>query len=109
MEDEEKKTLLVEKLGLSLNSSIHTVVDLSLREVSGEQGGLCGIAAMYQALASTLLTTSQLRVMGYEALIEIMANEMIITDQKKVQKMSDAEILMHFYDCKCFNFCSAYI
>ena len=107
MEDEEKKTLLVEKLGLSLNSSIHTVVDLSLREVSGEQGGLCGIAAIYQALASTVLTKSQLRVLGYEALIELMADEMIMTDQKKVQEMSDAEILMHFYDCKCFIFCLA--
>ena len=99
MEDEEKKTLLVEKLGLSLNSSIHTVVDLSLREVSGEQGGLCGIAAIYQALASTVLTKSQLRTLGYQDMLAEVAAEMTVTT-KSLGALSDAEILLFFYDCK---------
>ena len=99
MEDEEKKTLLVEKLGLSLNSSIHTVVDLSLREVSGEQGGLCGIAAIYQALASTVLTKSQLRTIGYQDMLAEVAAEMTVTT-KSLEALSDADILLFFYDCK---------
>ena len=73
-EEERKKTLLMERLNGKLNSSVHTQVDLSLREISSEQGGLCGLAAIYQALDSTLLTKSQLRAMGYEDLVEVMAS-----------------------------------
>ena len=89
----------MEKLNRNLNSSVHTQVDLSLREVSSEQGGLCGLAAIYQALDNTLLTKSQLRVMGYEELVEVMAEEMRM-DMDDARKKSDAEMLMHFHDCE---------
>ena len=98
-EEESKKTLLMERLNGKLNSSVHTQADLSLREISSEQGGLCGLAAIYQALDSTLLTKSQLRAMGYEDLVEVMAEEMKM-DMDDARKKSDAEMLMHLHDCK---------
>ena len=98
-EEESKKTLLMERLNGKLNSSVHTQADLSLREISSEQGGLCGLAAIYQALDSTLLTKSQLRAMGYEELVEVMAEEMRM-DLDDATKKSDAEMLMHLHDCE---------
>ena len=98
-EDESKKMLLVEKINQNLNSSMHNQVDLSLREISSSQGGLCGLAAIYQALKDTLLTKSQLRAMGYEELVEVMAEEMRM-DLDDARKKSDAEMLMHLHDCE---------
>ena len=50
----------------------------SLRAVSGQEGGLCGLAAMYQALSSTVLTRSQLTKHDYTSmkkhLLEMAAN-----------------------------------
>ena len=51
--------MLIEKLNQKLNSSVHNHIDLNLREISSEQGSLCGLAAIYQALGDTLLTRSQ--------------------------------------------------
>ena len=39
-----------------------SLAELSLRSECGEEGSLCGLAALYQALLSTLLTPSQLRL-----------------------------------------------
>ena len=97
----------MERLNMKLNDTVHTVVDLGLRQISAEQGGLCGLAAIYQALDSTILTKSQLRSMSYEELVEVMADEMGIP-LKDAQKKPDAELLMHLHDCEsffCFLFC----
>jgi hypothetical protein len=99
MEEEMKKSLLAEKLNQNLDDSVHSIVDLSLRAVSAPQGGLCGLAAIYQALEGTVLTKSQLRTLGYEELVEVMAEE-ILMETKEALKKSDAEVLMHFYDCE---------
>jgi hypothetical protein len=99
MEEEMKKSLLAEKLNLRLNSMVHTIVDLSMREVSTLQGGLCGLAAIYQALEGSVLTKSQLRTMAYIELVEVMAEEMLM-DIKEAGKKSDAEVLMHYHDCE---------
>ena len=88
---------------MKLNESVHTVVDLGLRQVSAEQGGLCGLAAIYQALDSTILTKSQLRSMSYEELVEVMADEMGIPIND-ARKKSDAEMLLHLQDCEYFQF-----
>ena len=88
---------------MKLNDSVHTVVDLGLRQVSSEQGGLCGLAAIYQALDSTILTKSQLRSMSYEELVEVMADEMGIPIND-ARKKSDAEMLMHLHDCEFSHF-----
>ena len=57
-ETESKKNLLMEKLNQKLNSSVHNHIDLNLREICSEQGSLCGMAAIYQALGDTLFTRS---------------------------------------------------
>ena len=93
----------MERLNMKLNESVHTVVDLGLRQVSAEQGGLCGLAAIYQALDSTILTKSQLRSMSYEELVEVMADEMGIPINDAGKK-SDAEMLLHLHDCEFFQF-----
>ena len=98
-DEDKKKALLTERLNMKLNESVHTVVDLGLRQVSAEQGGLCGLAAIYQALDSTILTKSQLRSMSYEDLVEVMAVEMGIPINDAGKK-SDAEMLMHLHDCE---------
>ena len=96
---ERKKTLLIEKLNQKLNSSVHNHIDLNLREISSEQGSLCGMAAIYQALGDTLLTRSQLRALSYEDLVEVMVDEMRM-DADVARRKSDAEMLMHFHDCE---------
>ena len=100
-DEDKKKALLTDRLNMKLNDTVHTVVDLGLRQISAEQGGLCGLAAIYQALDSTILTKSQLRSMSYEELVEVMADEMGIP-LKDAQKKPDAELLMHLHDCESF-------
>ena len=51
MEEEAKKSLLTEKLNLLLDPESHTMVDLSMRPVSAEQGSLCVLAALSFSLA----------------------------------------------------------
>ena len=65
MQEADKKNLLISKLNKNLNSEIHTLSDLSMRPVSVPEGGLCGIAAMYQGLSSSVLTKSQLKKHDY--------------------------------------------
>ena len=99
LDGEGMKSLLVELLGRELSPAVHTVVDLSLREVSAAQGGLCGLAALYQAMDSTLLSKSQLRNTGYEDIRAIITQEMLLKDSS-TKDLSDTDLLMHFYDCK---------
>ena len=68
MQDADKKNILISKLNKNLNSEIQTLSDLSMRPVNAQVDGLCGIAAIYQALSSTLLTKSQLRNYDYESM-----------------------------------------
>ena len=99
LDGEGMKSLLIEQLGRELSPAVHTVVDLSLREVSTAKGGLCGLAALYQAMDSTLLSKSQLKITGYEDIRAIITQEMLLKDSA-TKDLSDADLLMHFYDCK---------
>ena len=65
MQEADKKNVLISKLNKNLNPEIHTLSDLSMRPVHGPEDGLCGVAAMYQALSSTVLTKSQLKNYDY--------------------------------------------
>ena len=47
------------------DGEIHTLIDLSIRDVSAEKGSLCGMAAIYQALENTVLTKSELKKLTY--------------------------------------------
>ena len=96
MDEESKKSLLIKRLNLGLS---HSIVDLSVREVSASQGGLCGLAAIHQALEGTLLTKSQLRTLEYEQLVAIMVEEMAMS-ASALKDTPDEEVLMYFYDCE---------
>ena len=96
MNEESKKSLLIERLNLGLS---HSVVDLSVREVSASQGGLCGLAAIYQALDGTLLTKSQLRTLEYQQMVAAMVEEMGMSGTA-LRDTADEEVLMYFYDCE---------
>ena len=68
MLDADKKNALISKLNKNLNGDVQTLSDLSMRPVNAEVDGLCGMAAIYQALLSTYLTKSQLRNLDYESM-----------------------------------------
>ena len=78
---------------------MHSVLDLSTRAVSAEQGGLCGLAAMYQALDDTIMTKSQLRDVGYDDMKYSVVQEMLMT-ASEARRLSDADLLMHFHTCE---------
>ena len=96
MDEESKKSLLIKRLNLGLS---HSIVDLSVREVSASQGGLCGLAAIHQALEGTLLTKSQLRTLEYQQLVAVMVEEMGMS-ASALKDTPDEEVLMYFYDCE---------
>ena len=59
-------------LNKNLNSDVHTLSELSMRQVHAKVDGLCGIAAFYQALSNTLLTPSQLRLHDHGSMRDIL-------------------------------------
>ena len=97
--DADKKNLLMNNLNKFLDPEIHTFIDLSMRDVSGGAGSLCGMAAFYQALVSTILTKSQLKQYSYDAMKVAVADEMK-KDPKKARKEKDANLLTAYYNCK---------
>ena len=46
MEEADISNLLIQKLNYYYDKEIHSIVDLSMREVTGDKGSLCGMAAM---------------------------------------------------------------
>lgn len=62
----DKKTKLIKELHKRLNSSIHTIPDLSFSDITGPKMSLCGMAAMYRALYSTVLTKTVLSTIAYD-------------------------------------------
>ena len=106
----DQKDLLVEGLSSALNPEYHSMPDLSQRSLTGEQGSLCGLAALYSSLVNTLLTKAQLRAYDIESMREFIQN--ILTDypwpfdadqQKqhenigKMNQLADANLLNLFY------------
>ena len=66
------------------------------------QGGLCGLAALQHALGSSLATRSQLRKMSYDVIRLEMSTEMGMSSVK-ARALTDADLLLHFHDCKSFH------
>jgi hypothetical protein len=73
---------------------------LYFRPLSAPTGGLCGLASMYLALSSTLLTKSQLTMLNYTGMKETIATEMAIPDMAGI---SDTQLLRQFYSCKLYE------
>ena len=69
------------------------------RKVSDKKGGLCGIAAIYQALENTMLTTSALGKQNYDSMRKIMGEELGLD---KYKGKPDNVILKKFHRCMYF-------
>jgi hypothetical protein len=106
----DQKDLLVKGLNGALNPEYHSMPDLSQRSLTGKQGSLCGLAALYSSLADTLLTKAQLRAYDKESMRKFI--QKIITDypwpfdadqqeqhrsEGKMNQLADAHILHLLY------------
>ena len=105
LSDTDKKAKLTEALFLRLNPDIHSKPDLGKREVSGDLGGLCGLAALHHALSSTVATASVLRGLDYDGMRRMMASEMGVGGSE-LGTFMDAELLTDFFACK-FSYSSS--
>ena len=99
--DAELKDLLIQRLSKYLDGEIHSVVDLSMRDITGDKGSLCGIAAFHQAARDTFLSISQLNKMSFES-IKFRIAEQLGTDPTTVKATNDIELLEKFYECEAF-------
>ena len=90
---------LIKKLNKHLDGEVHSVVDLSMRDVTGDRGSLCGLAAFYQAGKDTILSISQLNKMSFDAIKSTLAAELGL-DPSTVKGTNDIELLESFYSCK---------
>ena len=97
LEDSELKNLLIKKLNFYLSSELHTVVDLTMRDLTGDKGSLCGLAAFYRAGLGTLLTVSHLKQLSYEDIRTLLSAEM---DNQATATMTDLDFLLEFNKCK---------
>ena len=93
------KNALIEKLNKHLDSEAHSVVDLSMRDITGDRGSLCGLAALYQAGKDTILSVSQLKKMSFDEIKSTIAEELGL-DPSTVKGTNDVELLESFYSCK---------
>ena len=66
MNTNDKKTLLMSKLSFHYLGEIHSMFELSNREVSGNAGSLCGMAAVYQAAVDTILTVFEIKTLTFD-------------------------------------------
>ena len=99
----EVKNLLIEKLNYYYDGEIHSIVDLSMREVTGDKGSLCGMAALYQAARQTILTISQLKQMSFLD-VKATVGERLGYDLAGAKKQKDVNIINEFHSCKfCRN------
>ena len=94
------KNLLIKKLNKQLDGEVHSVVDLSMRDNTGDRGSLCGLAAVYQAGKDTILSISQLKKMSFDDIKSTLASELGL-DPTTVKGTNDMELLESFYTCKC--------
>ena len=95
----EKKTLLMEKLSFYLNGKIHTELELSNREVSSKLGSLCGMSAIYQAAVDTFFTVFQLKNMTFEEIKQEFYIHMSL-DPVADKFKTDQDLLETFHNCK---------
>ena len=94
----------------NLSVEYHSKPDLSQRSLTGKQGSLCGLVALYSSLADTLLTKAQLRAYDKESMRKFI--QKILTnypwpfdaDQQeqlrsegKMNQLADAHILHLLY------------
>ena len=97
MKESDLTNLLVQKLHFYLSSDFHSVVDLSMRDLTGDKGSLCGLAALYKAGLETLLTVSHLKQLNYDDIRTLLTAEM---EGPATAAMSDLDFLLEFNKCE---------
>ena len=70
-----------------------------MREISGDKGSLCGMAAMYQAASQTILTVSQIKQMSFND-IKVEIGLELLYDKATAKKQKDLDIIGEYYSCK---------
>ena len=65
--------------------------------MKGSKGGLCGLAALYQAVENTIMTPSGMTWQDYDTLRTAIAMEMGLSSYSK---MPDSELLQLYYNCR---------
>ena len=98
MADADKKNILMTNLNRFFNGEVHTLIDLSIRDISSEKGSLCGMAAVYQALENTILTKSELKKLTYDEGKARIGEEMK-KDPIQAKKLADVQILTEYHKC----------
>lgn len=96
LDDNGKQGLLMEKLGTYYSSDVHSSLDLSMREVSGDKGSLCGLAAVYQAAIQTILTKSEMKQMSFDDVKE-MLGEKVSMDRTTTKGTFDKDFLELYF------------
>ena len=100
IEPVKQKELLIEKLNQFYDGNIHSQMDLSMRPETGDKGSLCGMAAMYQAGVSTILSVSEIKQMSYDDVKEKIAL-VVGTAPDNIKKQKDKTLLRTFYEYVC--------
>ena len=98
LEAADRKNLLIKKLNFYYSGDVHSIVDLSMREVTGDKGSLCGMSSLYQAARQTILTVSQIKQMSFTA-VKVLLGEEMFYDKTTTIKLSDYELTSFYYDC----------
>ena len=94
------KDLLIANLEKFYDSEMHSKLDLSLRPETGDKGSLCGMAAMYQAGVSTLLSVSEIKQMSFDDVKEKVALVVGIAPSN-IKKQKDKRLLKKFHEKVC--------
>ena len=97
MEDADILDTLIKKLSKYYDSSIHSEIDLRMREETSDKGSLCGMAAVYQAGLQTLFSISELKQMSYND-VKIKIGEYVGLDATNAKKAVDVSLLTSFYE-----------
>ena len=100
MSDLDKRSLLAISLNQVLDEEEHSLPELQSRETTASSGGLCGIAATYQALHDTLLTPSQLKKMNHISMKEAILTELGM-DLILAKTEIDLKVLKWFFEKIC--------
>ena len=67
-----------------------------MREVTGDKGSLCGMAAMYQAASQTILTMSEMKQMSFDEVKVLMGTLLLDMDEATSKATKDIEFLAEY-------------
>ena len=104
MDGTDIKDFLFGRLENFYNREMHSRLDLNLRQEIGDKGSICGLAALYQAGVSTILSVSELKQMSYDE-VKAKIGEVAGFDSSIIKKQKDKVVLELFYKKVCRKSC----